>query len=201
MAFSRTKYDESQYKQQIKRSADVGEYQLFSSAHESANQCYSYTGPIGSKNDVSMPRNGNNIDFGLKADAESELTNRVLPLSDSNDVGKNDKYKSLSDKLVHGSNCGKDLNSVDSRFTHPLDAYRGMNTTEYHFTPYLHVSPQCDYHTWRNGTNTRLIAKDTYQVKELPVLDNGSALPKPEVASVAATTGSNQSQCGVCGQK
>lgn len=195
MAFSRTKYDETQYKQQIKRSTDIGDYHLFSSAHESADQCYSFTGPINSKCDVSMPRKGNNLDFGLKADAESELTNRVLPLGENNEVGKNDKYKSLASSLVHGSDCGQNMNTVDSRFTHPLDAYRGMNTTEYHFTPYLHVNPQCDYHTWRNGTNTRLIAKDTYQMPEQKVLDNGEALPEKKELEVKVP------QCGVCGSK
>lgn len=195
MAFSRIKYDECQYKQQIKRSADVGEYHLFTPAHESCNQCYSFTGPIGSKADVSMPRNGKNLHFGLKADAESHLTNRVLRHGECNDVGKNDQYKSLSKSLVHAADCEKKLNTVDTRFTHPLDAYRGMNTTEYHFNPYLHVNPQCEYHTWRNGTNSRLIAKDTFETPVQKPLDKGEALPEQKPVEMKVP------QCGVCGTK
>ena len=195
MAFSRIKYDECNYKQHVKRSTNVGEYHLFSGANESAKQCYSKTGPIGSKCDVSVPRNGKNLDFGLKADAESHLTNRVMPHGDCNDVGKNDKYKSLTNSMVHANDCTAELNSVDTRFTHPLDAYRGMNTTEFHFNPYLHVNPQCEHHTWRNGTNTRLIAKDTYTMPETKPLDKGEALPEKKALVL------NTPKCGVCGQK
>lgn len=193
MAFSRIKYDECQYKQQVKRSTEVGDYRLFSSAFESCDQCYSYTGPIGSKSDVSIPRNNKNVDFGLKADAESHLTNRVLPHTDCNGVAKNDNYKSLAKSMVHNDDCKKQLNSVDTRFTHPLDAYRGLNTTEYHFTPYLHINPQCEFQEWRNGTNTRLIAKDTYETPKVKRLDKGDALPKPEKTP--------ETPCNVCGPK
>ena len=177
MAFSRIKYDGCQYKQQIKRSADVGEYHLFASAHESCDQCFSFTGPLGSSNDASVARKGNNIDFGLKADAESHLTNRALPHGECNDIGSNDKYKSLNNTLVDARDCSSNFNSVDTRFTHPLDIYRGMNTTEYKFNPFLHVNPQCQYYTDRNGTNTRLIAKDTYRTPKQKILDTGGALP------------------------
>lgn len=195
MSFSRIKYDECQYEQQVKRSADVGQYRLFSPAYESCERCYSFTGPIGAKSDVSMPRKGGNINFAIKADAESHLTNRVLPHGECNDVGKNDKYKSLANSMVHSTDCKEKLNSVDTRFTHPLDAYRGMNTTEYKFTPYLHVNPQCQFHTWRNGTNTRLIAKDTYQIPETTPLDKGEALPTPQPIK------KTMPKCGVCGEK
>lgn len=195
MAFSRIKYDECNYKQQVKRSTNVGEYHLFSGANESVNQCYSKTGPIGSKSDVSVPRNGKNLNFGLKADAESHLTNRVLPHGECNDIGKNNKYKSLIKNMIHANDCNTNLNSVDTRFTHPLDAYRGMNTTEYHFNPYLHVNPQCEYHTWRNGTNSRLIARDTYTIPETKPLDKGEALPEKEPLKI------NDSNCNVCNQK
>lgn len=195
MAFSRIKYDECNYKQQVERSTGVGEYYLFSGANESAGQCYSKTGPIGSKADVSVPRDGKNLDFGLKADAESHLTNRVIAHSDCNDINKNDKYKSLNNSMVHASDCNKELNSVDTRFTHPLDAFRGMNTTEYHFNPHLHVNPQCQIHSWRNGTHSRLIAKDTFTMPDTKILDKGEALPEKKPLKV------NIPQCGVCGQK
>lgn len=195
MSFARIKYDERNYKQQVERSTGVGNYHLFAAAHESRNQCYSKTGPIGSKGDVSMARNGKLLDFGLKADAESHLTNRVMPHGESNDIGKNDKYASLAKSMVHGKDCNKKLNSVDTRFTHPLDAYRGMNTTQFHFNPHLHVNPQCEIHTWRNGTNSRLIAKDTYTMPKTTPLDKGEALPDKAPLKI------NTPQCGVCGEK
>ena len=192
MSFSRNKYDECQYKQQVKRSTNIGEYHLFAPAYESCDQCYSYTGPMGSKADVSVARDGKNINFGLKTDAESHLTNRVLRHNECNDIGKNDKYKSLSKSLMHATNCKKELNTVDTRFTHPIDAYRGMNTSEYHFNPYLHINPQCENHSWRTGTNSRLIAKDTYKIPEHKPLDKGEALPDKKPIKMQVP------QCGVC---
>lgn len=196
MAFSRTKYDQCQYEQQIKRSTDVGSYRLYAPANESCTQCYSLTGPIGSRADVSVPRNNNDLDLGLKADAESHLTNRVLQSNQCNDKGKNDSYKSLSDKMTHLNNCQSKLNTVDTRFTHPIDAYRGMNTTEYSFNPHLHVNPQCNIQEWRSGTNSRLIAKDTYVMPEQKLLDNGGALPTPAPKPKIET--SKGSSCQVC---
>lgn len=196
MAFSRTKYDECQYEQQIKRSTDVGSYRLFAPANESCTQCYSYTGPIGSRADVAVPRNSLDVDFGIKADAESHLTNRVLPDDQCNSRGKNDGHKALANKMVKLPNCGTTLNQVDTRFTHPLDAYRGMNTTEFHFNPYLHVNPQCKIQEWRNGTNSRLIAKDTFVVPEQKPLDTGAALPKPSGAPTSGAVASGS--CKVC---
>lgn len=194
MAFSRIKYDECNYKQHVKRSTNIGDYRLFIGANESINQCYSKNGPIGSKADVSMPRNGKNLDFALKADAESHLTNRILPHGECNDIGKNNKYKTLSKNFVNNENCNRELNSVDTRFTHPLDSYRGMNTSEYSFNPYLPVNPQCQYYTERNGTHSRLIVKDTFEIPETKILDKGEALPDKKPLKV------QMPKCGVCGQ-
>lgn len=189
MSFSRIKYDECQYKQQLKRSTDIGNYNFFINAHESTNQCYSNTGPIGSKNDVPMHRKGKNLDFGRKADAESHLTNRVIAHNECNDVGKNRTYLKYKTNLVKNQDCKQVLNQVDTRFTHPLDAYRGLNTTEYKFNPYLHVSPQCQYN-FRDHTYSRQIAKDTYKPPVHKFLDTGKALPKKQKKP--------DTQCDVC---
>lgn len=217
MAFSRNRYDECQYEQQLKRSTDIGSYQLFAPGTESTNMCYSLTGPIGSKADVAMPRDKHNLDLGIKAEAEAHIMNRVLPENNCNILGKNDGYKKFSNKLKMGDNCNDKVNTIDTRFTHPLDAYRGINTTEYHFNPYLHVNPQCQIHEWRLGTTTRLVAKDTYQIPEQKILDNGTTLPdsktenkklmdllpsvknQEQAKKIALKAQQNSNNCNVCG--
>ena len=194
MAFSRTKYDQCQYEQQIKRSTDVGSYRFFAPANESCEQCYSLTGPIGSRADVSVGRNNNDLDLGLKTDAESHLTNRVLQTDQCNTRGKNDSYKSLSNKMSHLNNCKSKLNTVDTRFTHPIDSFRGMNTIEYNFNPHLHIDAQCNTRDFIKGTSSRLVAKDTFVAPKQKILDNGNALPTP----LSKPLTQKSSTCNMC---
>ena len=73
--------------------------------------------------------------------------------------------------------------SEDTRFTNPLDDYRGMSITGYHFTPYLHVNPQSHIQTnkHRDGAPSRLIVRDTYGIPKQNYWDKGEALPpKPK---------------------
>ena len=82
-------------------------------------------------------------------------------------------------KLHHKQKCNNHLEGEDTRFTHPLDTYRGMSLTSYAFTPYLHVNPQCKFQTIKNkfGSSSRLIVKDTYQVPDQNPWDDGKGLP------------------------
>lgn len=192
MAFSRTKYDECQHQLQIKRSTSVGDYHLFAPAHESCNRCYSYHGPVGSQGDVSMPRKNCMLNLGDKAEAESHLTNRVIPENNCNGVGSNQGYLKFQSNNVHADRCNPKVNALDTRFSHPLDAYRGMNTMEYQFEPYLHTNPQCQ--VWnRPEVYSRFISRDTYVIPKQEAWDNGKALPAPKSAPKITT-----SKCNVC---
>jgi len=189
MAFSRTIYDKCAYDLEVARTISPGDYRLFAPYAENINECLSYDGPIGSKSDVSLVRRPTDLSFGDMAAAESELSWRSQLLNKCNDKPR------VRPVLYHKDNCNKKLISQDTRFTHPLDNYRGMSLTELHMQPYLHVNPQCNNisNADKLGLNSRLSAKDCYKTPTTKPWDNGEALPidngQPANSEVACSTG------------
>ena len=176
MSFNRIKYDTSAYNLQMGRSTAPGDYRLYAPFGENCDQCFSYSGPIGSKADVSLVKKINDLNFKDMADTESQLSWRNNKLSKSND-----DVSCLEDNTVeHKPVCSNKLTPEDTRFTHPLDNYRGMSLTDLQLEPYLHVNPQCSVQESgdRIGLNSRLYSKDTYQLTEQEFWDKGEALPK-----------------------
>ena len=175
--FTKLLDDELAIVEQHERSLAPGDYRLFQGSYENCQKCYPYYQPTNSKEQVSITRGDAEKGFGSLAEIESKLTNRVKPHSKHNEVGKNDDYK--EHKVHHKLNCSQFLETEDSRFTDPLDNYRGMSLTEYYLTPYLHVNPQCyvqsDGH--REGNSSRLMVRDCYQLPGQNKWDNGEALP------------------------
>lgn len=176
MSFNRTKYDNSAYDLQMDRSIAPGDYRLYAPFAENCNQCYSYTGPIGAKSDVSVVKKSMDLDFKDMTDTESQLSWR------NNKLGKNNAQTNpLEGKNVeHKPVCSNKLTSEDTRFTHPIDNYRGMSLTDLMLEPYLHVNPQCHVQESgdRIGLNSRLYSKDTYLLPAQDFWDKGDALPK-----------------------
>jgi hypothetical protein len=175
MSFNRVKYDECAFKLQMERSTTPGNYRLFGLFAENCDQCLSYDGPVGSRSDVSLVRKPTDLSFKDMADVESELSWRSTSLSKCNITS------TLSEReLFHKPVCTKKLTPEDTRFTHPLDNYRGMSLTDYQLEPYLPVNPQCHIQPSydRNGLNSRLTAKDSYRMPKANFMDNGEALPK-----------------------
>lgn len=162
MAFSRTTYDSCAYDLEIKRSTEQGDYRLYGYFAENDNQCYSYNGPIGSKSDVSTIKKLNETCFGTMADVESDLSWRNNKLDKCNDKIFN-KFPVI-DKPI----CSSNLTPQDTRFTNPIDNYRGMSLTNYMLTPYLYVNPQCYIQQTRDliGSNTRLETKDCFDLSK-----------------------------------
>ena len=177
MSFNRTIYDNCAYDLQIKRSTDPGDYRLFGSFAENENQCYSYSGPIGSKSDVSVIKKPTETCFGTMADVESNLSWRSNVLNKCNNK-KFDNFPVI-DKPI----CSSNLTSQDTRFTNPIDNYRGMSLTSYMLSPYLYTNPQCFIQEINDhvGTNTRLQTKDCYNLATNVSIDasieNCSAFP------------------------
>jgi hypothetical protein len=64
MSFNRLRYDDCATKLHNKRSVGIGEYRLSFDNVENNNQCYSLTGPIGSKSDTSTAKNNCSINWG-----------------------------------------------------------------------------------------------------------------------------------------
>jgi hypothetical protein len=175
MSFNRVTYDKSAYDLQMQRSVGQGDYRLFAPFAENIDQCLSMDGPVGSKADVSTVKKPNSLSFKEMTDVESALSWRSQRLTKSNDninlEGKFDIY--------HKESCTKKLVSQDTRFTHPLDNYRSMSLTPLMIQPYLPVNPQCNQISNNDliGLNSRLSAKDCYNIPDVVVWDNGDALP------------------------
>ena len=169
MAFSRNNYDSCAYDLQMKRSTEQGNYRLFNNFGENINQCYSYNGPIGSKSDVSLNKNLNDTNFGNMMDVESELTWRNNKLDKCNDK----KFNNFP--AIDKPTCSQNITSQDTRFTNPIDNYRGMSLTNYMLKPYLVTNSQCYIQETRElvGSNTRLESKDCYNLNA-NILNNPS---------------------------
>ena len=176
MSFNRIKYDTSAYDLQMSRSTSIGDYRLYAPYCENCNQCFSYSGPIGSKSDVSLVKKANDLSFKDMAETESQLSWRNNKLSKTNNT-----LNLLEDtKLEHKPVCTNKLTPEDTRFTHPIDNYRGMSLTELMLESYLHVNPQCNIleSSDRIGLNSRLYSKDTFTLSAQDFWDKGEALPK-----------------------
>jgi hypothetical protein len=179
MSFNKTKYDA--YDLSVNRSIGPGDYRLFSSYAENENQCFSSFGPVGSKSDVSLVKNMYDLTYGDMANVESNLSWRHSKLS------KENKPNILDNVYVyHKNDCNKNLTSSDTRFTHPLDNYRSMSLTDYHYQPFLFVNPQCYIQDINDkmGLNSRLYSKDMYIMNEPTPLEPNNILPKPKDESL-----------------
>jgi hypothetical protein len=178
MAFSRINYDKCSYDLKMDRSTQPGYYRMLPSSVENHNACISYGGPVGSKADVSLAKPDNQLKFDDMVDVESQLSWRRQSLNQCND-----NNLTLNVNLNHKSNCTFNLVSEDTRFTHPIDDFRSMDTTPYNYSPYLHVNPQDYYQKDRIGTNTKLLVKDNYIMPKQDMWDNGEALPTENTKS------------------
>lgn len=160
MAFNRTSYDKVAYDLQMGRSTGPGDYRLFAEFAENCDQCYSNNGPVGAKSDVSLVKKNDELHYGNMAQTESELSWRNQKLRKSNEnFSPLDKYKT-NNKV----SCSKKLVAEDTRFTFPIDNFRGMSLTDYMVSPYLPVNPQCNIqkNCDKTGLNSRMTAKDNY---------------------------------------
>jgi hypothetical protein len=177
MSFSRINYDESAYDLRMERSKGPGDYRLFPNSGEHCKQGYPYNDPTNSKSQVSLVKKDKDLTYGDMANVENLLTNRVNHLQNGNLEGKNDNHKEIP--VHHKQNCNTYLEMEDTRFTNPVDSYRGMSLTNFHFTPFLHVNPQCKVQSIKNkfGSSSRLLVRDTYNVPNQNSWDSGKGLP------------------------
>ena len=176
MSFNRTKYDKCAYDLQMGRSRDPGNYRIAPEFAENCNECFSANGPVGSKADVSLTKERGELRFGTMADTESHLSWRHQQLTKCNKLSQPfGKFK-----VNHKPVCSNKLTPEDTRFTFPIDNYRGMSLTTYMVSPYLPVNPQCHIQEScdRIGFNSRLSAKDSYRPQKVEMWDKGEALPK-----------------------
>lgn len=181
MSFNRLPYDKCAYSQSLKRSVTPGDYRLYMGYGENCSQCLPLNAPINNNNASSSVKSADENNFGSVVNAESHLTNRTIPAAECNQGAVDMEYKKL--KVHHKPVCNEKVETVDTRFTHPVDTYRGMSCTNYHLTPYLHVNPQNNVQgdSFREGLSTRTWVKDNHQIPKQDKWDEGDALPpKPK---------------------
>jgi hypothetical protein len=176
MSFNRNKYDKCAYNLQMERSTNPGDYRLAAEFAENCDQCFSSFGPVGSKSDVSLVKENMDLSFKEMTEVESALSwrNQLLSKCNNNATPLN-KFN-----VHHKTVCNNSLTPEDTRFTFPLDNFRGMSLTEYMLEPYLHVNPQCmiQHNDDKIGLNSRLNAKDNYKLVNPKMVDSEEALPK-----------------------
>ena len=175
MSFTRTKYDNEAYDLKLERSTGPCDYRLFFGSNENCGKCISYDGPKNAKSDVSIADEGNINQWGRMTEVESHLTNRINKLTDTNIYGKNDNYKNIP--VTNKNNCEKILESEDTRFSFPLEAYRCMDLTAYHYSPFLHINGQCEIQDDRIGLNSRIRVKDSFSIIKPTLIDQTDILP------------------------
>ena len=181
MSFSRLPYDKCAYSQKLQRSVTPGDYRLYSGYGENCKKCLPLNAPINSNNGASSVRRLGKTDFGVLVNAESHLTNRTVPSSLCDEKASDNEHKKM--KVHHKPICAETVSTVDTRFTHPVDSYRGLSLTNFHMNPHLHVNPQnnvqCD--SQREGFHSRVWVKDNYKIPKQNKWDKGEALPpKPK---------------------
>lgn len=180
MAFSRIKYDDDSYNLKLEREISPLDYRLFNGFNESCDKCLNYDGYRNNKSDVSLGKNldpNSDNQWGSLAEIESYLSNRVNKLKNSNVYGKNDHYKNIP--TINKHLCNNNLQSEDTRFTYPIEAFRSLDTTSYKFIPYLSVNPQCQIETneAKIGLNSRLRVRDTFVPTKPTLADQSVFLP------------------------
>ena len=90
--------------------------------------------------------------------------------SNRNELPKLPKYNK--------KDCGC-LTNHDTRFSHPIEYYRELNTLSYHYTPVLYIDPlrKVQKLNVKSGLNSRLYSKDTYVLPTQEFWDDGTAFP------------------------
>jgi hypothetical protein len=179
MSFNRINYDQCAYDLKMNRSTLPGDYRLYASYAENCNQCFSADGPINAKSDVSLSRDSNDLSYTNLADVENKLSWRRSKLSECNEGFENLDDKQLRNKPV----CNNKLISQDTRFTNPIDNYRGMSLTSYMVNPYLPINPQCiiQNNNDKYGMNSKLFVKDNYEYGNDEPISQIPIYPKEEM--------------------
>jgi len=164
LKFTRSKYDLSELEQLDAQNLNKTNYMLNIDAHENKSSCYPNSDIRNSVSQISKPISDGKLNLYSKADIESKLQNRHVELN-SIDKLNNDFNKV---KINNPTNCNVEsyIGYEDTRFTHPIESYRELNTMEYKFSPYLHINPQnvmAENNYWmninRNGSSTRIESK------------------------------------------
>lgn len=187
-------HDNVQHKLKDNSMKNLNDIIMDSNVTENNNVCFSEQGFRNSQSEVTRVSKNGRLDLEKKVDLESKLQNRHLELNDhfGQTLANFKDFNLVNSKMCENMSSEtpnvNDLEVVnkDTRLTHPIVNYRGMNTSQYIPTPYLHMNPQdvlmnndkimCPS---RYGTSSRLDQKnDTFKkYKQRKVLNSRDLLP------------------------
>ena len=165
-------YDKCAYDDYLSESVLPGNYRLSPYSVHNCDGCLSTFGPRGS-NGVSTSTDHVIAPKQKLTDIESILTNRNVPTSKCKD-GKLNKVNVTKLDLKHSKLCGKTLDPLSTRLTHPAANYRGISINRFYD---LNRNPQAIIH-WNASANTRLEARDNYSVTIPKVNNMNNVIPK-----------------------
>ena len=173
MSFTRNMYDSEAYKLKMDRTNIYSSYNIFGAYAENKERCASYSNSFPNNNSVSTVKESGDLSSEKIIDVDSLLSRRSNKLNKYNTINNMDKVK-----VYNKSECVYFAND-DTRFTHPTESYRELDTSKYSYTPVLHLDPSKKFQELENkiGLNSRLHTKDTYEIEEHVFWDTGAALP------------------------
>ena len=160
-------YDEDAYNDRVSESTSSATYRLSSFNNFNCDGCLSVGGPR-ARNGVSSTTGHVATESQKLTDIESILSNRNVKASKSKD-GKVNPIDVTKYDVKHARICGKELDPISSRLTHPSQNYRGIMTSRFYDLP---KNPQAHIY-WNTSANTRLETRDNYRAQ----------LPKPQDSS------------------
>lgn len=162
--FTRKKYDPSCLNNNINQATKPLEFNLYNGFNYNCTPCMLSADTLGgSKSDVSVSTD--------LIEVENNLSNRNI-ISSKCSTANNDKYQVINKKY-----CNHLLNFDDTRFSHPLQQYREMSMLDLHYTPYIHINPQCHIQDDRIGFDSRS-AKYNFVAPKPKLIDQKQFLPK-----------------------
>jgi hypothetical protein len=161
MALTRLIYDKDANDLRVKRIAVNDNYRIFPSFGENITQCYSLP-TRGAASDLSSSKHPYKMTNEDLVRDESYLTWR----HNKHTKGNTRVSKMPSSRRYNKPTCLPSFITEDSRFIKPIREMRGLDTTEYKYTPYLYSDPQDVIFNNTAIVNTRLVAKDRFVPKK-----------------------------------
>lgn len=163
---SRMQYDYPAYAEALKRSTDPLKYYLYPGYGYNCNECFPSAGVVDT--------HAGNISNKHAIDIDSIMSGRTVLNSKANDFSQPTplNYQTSTYPL-----CNRFIEPEYSRFTHPIQNYRGMYPDR--FYPLIQ-DPQCNIF-WNFEVNSQLEAKDNHlAIFQIPLDPMISGLTSPQ---------------------
>lgn len=163
--FSGLIYDPASYSEQLSRSTQPLNYRLDLNQYVNCNNCFHTNGPNPQVQNYTPMPDHIDVDSILKGidrvNSKANKDQQLYPLKTTN---------------PNLQVCSSNLESLNSRFSHPAHDIRGLTTSDMRFS-YPLKDPQCQI--FENfSVNTRLQAKDNHRTPWQEPMNQNCVLPR-----------------------